>query len=118
MFCLVFFIVFLPPRQDYFARVPGLRMVEFTPTSTRILGDFAVQAGQYTFAWENADGSTTEVLARFNFTFRKEADNWKIIHHHSSAMPAAPDALKPVREVSVVLGDDVACTHSLSPGRP
>ncbi len=77
--------------------VPGLRVVEYTPTSTRIFGDFAVEAGRYTFAWENADGSTTEVTARFNFTFRKEADNWMIIHHHSSAMPAAPPALKSVR---------------------
>jgi hypothetical protein len=32
-----------------------------------------------------ADGS--KVLARYSFVYIQEGDEWKIAHHHSSAMP-------------------------------
>ncbi|CAN0444928.1 unnamed protein product, partial [Hapterophycus canaliculatus] len=41
---------------DYFARLPELRVVEYTPVAVRVYGDFAVQADTYTFAFQGADG--------------------------------------------------------------
>jgi len=78
--------------------VPGLRLVEYTPEPVRMFGDaFAIHAGSYVFCWDGADGETVRVKARFTFTYRKEADgSWIIIEHHSSKMPEAPAALKPV----------------------
>ena len=43
----------------------------------------AVDAGVYTFTY--ADGS--KVAARYTFVYGKEGDEWKILTHHSSAMP-------------------------------
>ena len=87
--------------QDFFARLPGLRLVEYTPAPVRVYGQFAVQAGSYTFAWEDDDGETVEKRARFSFTFRREKPGspqpWIIVEHHSSSMPNAPAELKPVR---------------------
>ncbi|CAM9655777.1 unnamed protein product [Scytosiphon promiscuus] len=85
---------------DYFARLPDLRVVEYTPVAVRVYGDFAVQAGTYTFAFQGADGATVEKRARFSFTFRRdhpESDTpWTIVEHHSSSMPNAPAGLKRV----------------------
>eukprot|EP00903_Cladosiphon_okamuranus_P017885 g16458.t1 len=79
---------------EYFARSPKLTMTRLNPGKVQIHGDIAIQAGDYTFTWVGADGPV-EVDARFTFHFRKEADGWKIVEHHSSAMPTAPPALKP-----------------------
>lgn len=49
-------------------------------------GDVAVRAGQYTFDLTD-DGRTSRVPCRFSFVYRKDGDDWKIIEHHSSAMP-------------------------------
>lgn len=88
------------PSQDYFARLPSLRLSEYTPVSVRVYGDFATQAGTYTFAWLGGDGSTKEKRARFSFTFRRDPDSptaWTIVEHHSSSMPTSPAELKHVR---------------------
>lgn len=74
-------------------------MIQYNPGSVRVHGDIALQAGDYTFAWQGADGATVEVKARYTFGYRREKDGWIIIEHHSSAMPKAPDALKPVSKV-------------------
>ncbi|CAM9808765.1 unnamed protein product [Scytosiphon promiscuus] len=86
---------------DYFARLPELRVVEYTPVAVRVYGDFAVQAGTYTFAFQGADGATVEKRARFSFTFRRDPENrrkWVVVEHHSSSMPTAPAGLKHVGE--------------------
>lgn len=66
----------------------------------RVYGQFAVQAGTYTFAWQGPDGATVEKRARFSFTFRRDdpacPNKWTIVEHHSSSMPNAPEGLKPV----------------------
>ncbi|CAM9215206.1 unnamed protein product [Ectocarpus sp. 8 AP-2014] len=83
---------------DYFARLPALRLVEYTPVAVRVYGDFAVQAGTYTFSWQDNDGDTVEKRARFSFTFRRDPNKpqqWAIVEHHSSSMPTAPAGLKP-----------------------
>ncbi|CAB1106835.1 unnamed protein product [Ectocarpus sp. CCAP 1310/34] len=85
---------------DYFARLPELRVVEYTPVAVRVYGDFAVQAGTYTFAFQGPDGVTVEKRARFSFTFRRGRPGsprpWTIVEHHSSSMPTAPAGLKRV----------------------
>ena len=49
-----------------------------------ILSDeYVTNAGIYTFTF--GDGS--QVSARFNYLYKKVDDVWKIIQHHSSAMP-------------------------------
>ncbi|MEM7273727.1 MAG: SgcJ/EcaC family oxidoreductase [Actinomycetota bacterium] len=53
-------------------------------SNTRALTDtLASNAGVYTFTF--GDGSST--TARFSYLYRKDGDDWKIIEHHSSAMP-------------------------------
>lgn len=52
----------------------------------RDLGDLAVHSGVYTFAL-TVDGETSDVPCRFTFVYRRGEDGWKIIEHHSSAMP-------------------------------
>ncbi|MEM7093634.1 MAG: SgcJ/EcaC family oxidoreductase [Actinomycetota bacterium] len=53
-------------------------------THTRVLADRVVSnSGIYTFTF--ADGSA--VSARFSYVYRNDGDSWKIIEHHSSAMP-------------------------------
>ncbi|CAN0077693.1 unnamed protein product, partial [Hapterophycus canaliculatus] len=82
---------------DYFARLPKLRLSEFTPVAVRVYGDFATQAGTYTFAWRGEDGAPKEKRARFSFTFRRDPESptaWTIVEHHSSSMPTSPAQLK------------------------
>ena len=55
-----------------------------TESNARVLSDtLATNAGVYVFTF--GDGST--VSARFNYTYELRGDAWKIIQHHSSAMP-------------------------------
>ncbi len=52
----------------------------------RIFGDIAVDSGLYSFVV--SDGKT--VRARYTFVYRREANGeWKIVEHHSSALPAS-----------------------------
>ncbi|CAM9530145.1 unnamed protein product, partial [Hapterophycus canaliculatus] len=101
---------------DYFARLPELRVVEYTPVAVRVYGDFAIQAGTYTFAFQGADGATVEKRARFSFTFRRDRPGapqpWTIVEHHSSSMPTAPAGLKRVRKTS---GGNLPTVRSTSP---
>ena len=74
--------------------------------AVRVYGDFAVQAGTYTFAFQGADGATVEKRARFSFTFRRDHPEsptpWTIVEHHSSSMPNAPAGLKRVSPLSLL----------------
>ena len=55
-----------------------------TESNARVLSDtLATNAGVYVFTF--GDGST--VTARFNYTYELTDGHWKIIQHHSSAMP-------------------------------
>lgn len=71
--------------RDYFvsflARKPQGVIDE---SNTRTLSDDLVSnSGVYTFSF--GDGS--KVSARFSYLYRRTGDGWKIIEHHSSAMP-------------------------------
>jgi uncharacterized protein (TIGR02246 family) len=65
------------------------RKVAFGDQLIRIYGDTAINSGYYTFTYVK-DGETKTLPARYSFTYRKNGDNWLIVDHHSSAMPAAP----------------------------
>ena len=55
-----------------------------TESNARVLSDtLATNAGIYVFTF--GDGSS--VSARFNYTYELIGGAWKIIQHHSSAMP-------------------------------
>ena len=55
-----------------------------TESNVRVLSDtLATNAGVYVFTF--GDGST--VSARFNYTYELRGGAWKIIQHHSSALP-------------------------------
>ena len=49
----------------------------------------AVNTGYYTFSYTK-DGETKSIPARYSFTYVKDGNDWKIIDHHSSAVPQPP----------------------------
>ena len=51
--------------------------------------DAYLHTGLYTFLTGPAE-SRTPVEARFSYMWRKIDGAWKIVHHHSSALPKAP----------------------------
>ena len=53
--------------------------------------DAYLHTGLYTFLTGPA-GSRTPEEARFSYMWRKIDGVWKIVHHHSSALPKAPGA--------------------------
>ena len=55
----------------------------------RVYGTTAVNTGYYTFSYVK-DGEPKTLPARYSFTLIKDGDNWMIVDHHSSAMPAPP----------------------------
>jgi uncharacterized protein (TIGR02246 family) len=79
--------------------------------------NLAIDMGTYTFSLMDDKGVTSEVAARYTFVYQYRDGAWKILHHHSSAMPESganttpadahaaaapsPAAAKPVHEVPV-----------------
>ena len=63
--------------------------VKFGDQLIRVYGDTAVNTGYYTFSYTK-DGETKSIPARCSFTYVKDGNEWKIVDHHSSAMPAPP----------------------------
>jgi uncharacterized protein (TIGR02246 family) len=63
--------------------------VKFGDQLIRVYGDTAVNTGYYTFSYTK-DGETKSIPARYSFTYVKDGNAWKIVDHHSSAMPAPP----------------------------
>ena len=53
--------------------------------------DAYLHTGLYTFLTGPAD-NRTPVEARFSYMWRKIDGAWKIVHHHSSALPKAPES--------------------------
>jgi hypothetical protein len=92
---------------EYFAKLPKLS-VNFYQGCVRVYNEnIAVNSGYYTFTYEK-NGETKEVPARFSFTYLKNDENkWKIMDHHSSALPKAPELLLAVNT------DNNACENGL-----
>jgi uncharacterized protein (TIGR02246 family) len=89
--------------NDYIAHFLARRPRGHIETRTIQTGcNMAVDMGTYTFSLMDDKGSTSEVAARYTFVYQYRDGAWKILHHHSSAMPerAPPDAH--------VAGDDAA----------
>jgi uncharacterized protein (TIGR02246 family) len=55
--------------------------------SVRVSCDTAVDAGTYTFSLMDDKGAVKEVAARFTYVYTFREGEWRIAHHHSSAMP-------------------------------
>ena len=49
--------------------------------------NLAMDVGTYTFSLMDDKGVTSEVAARYTFIYQYRDGGWKILHHHSSAMP-------------------------------
>src|SRR5207244_7582993 len=63
--------------------------VKFGDQLIRVYGNTAVNTGYYTFSYTK-DGETKSIPARYSFTYVKDGNDWKIVDHNSSAMPAPP----------------------------
>lgn len=70
--------------EDYFVMFLGRGPKgKIDESNVRIFGDLAINSGVYTFTFN--DGAV--VQARFTYVYRWNGQDWKIIEHHSSAMP-------------------------------
>ena len=73
--------------RDYFvhflAKKPSGRITE---QNIRIYDEIAINSGLYTFSLTENDDQT-DVAARFTFVYKKSADGWLIVEHHSSILP-------------------------------
>lgn len=76
--------------------VPRMALGEVLP---RVFGELAVSTGRYTLVLTQAP-QPREVPARFSFTWRRVAGTWRIVDHHSSAMPMPLSALSALAEAS------------------
>jgi hypothetical protein len=52
----------------------------------RVFGDTAINSGYYTFT-DIREGQLVPRPSRFTFVFQSKAGKWRIVGHHSSAMP-------------------------------
>ena len=70
--------------EDYFvsflAKGPQGQLEE---QNIRIFDDLAINSGTYLFSFK--DGA--QVMARYTYVYQNIDGQWKIIEHHSSAMP-------------------------------
>lgn len=75
--------------RDYFDHFMALKPVgEINYREIRRLGPTtALDSGVYTFHLTDAAGKKTEVQARYTFVYTRVDGQWKILNHHSSAMP-------------------------------
>jgi uncharacterized protein (TIGR02246 family) len=63
--------------------------VKFGDQLIRVYGNTAINTGYYTFSYTK-DGETKSIPARYSFTYVKDGNDWKIVDHHSSAVPPPP----------------------------
>ena len=71
---------------EHFMALKNLNAIYYKPM-VRIYGNIAVNSGYYTF-FHNKDGKMMNISARYTFVYRKNKEGeWKIIDHHSSAVP-------------------------------
>jgi uncharacterized protein (TIGR02246 family) len=73
--------------EAVFALQPSPRMV-LNDLLPRLFGDVAVNTGRYTLSLAPPP-LLREVPARFSFTYRRAAGGWRIVDHHSSAIPGS-----------------------------
>jgi len=70
--------------EDYFVNFLAKGPIgKIDESNVRTFGDVSINSGVYTFTFK--DGAS--VQARFTYVYRWNGQRWKIIEHHSSAMP-------------------------------
>lgn len=70
--------------EDYFVNFLAKGPVgKIDEANVRTFGELTINSGVYTFTFK--DGAS--VQARFTFVYRWNGQSWKIVEHHSSAMP-------------------------------
>lgn len=73
--------------KRYFSAGAGVAKVKLGDHASQQLSDtVVVDAGKYDFS-RTTDGQTKVFPARYTFVLFKQADEWFIVHHHSSIMP-------------------------------
>lgn len=74
--------------EDYFVKFLKMKPVgTINMREIRLLGtDSALDTGVYTFRL-TVDGKPRDVQARYTYVYKKVGNDWKILNHHSSAMP-------------------------------
>jgi uncharacterized protein (TIGR02246 family) len=83
--------------DDYFEHFLAKRPRGRIDTRTIQSGcSLAMDMGTYTFSLMDDKGVTSEVAARYTFIYQYRDGAWKILHHHSSAMPEGGAAAAPV----------------------
>jgi uncharacterized protein (TIGR02246 family) len=86
---------------DYFEHFLAKRPRGRIDTRTVQSGcNLAMDMGTYTFSLMDDKGTTSEVAARYSFVYQYRAGAWKILHHHSSAMPETQSASAPNAHVA------------------
>ncbi|KIH82895.1 SgcJ/EcaC family oxidoreductase [Pseudomonas batumici] len=75
--------------KDYFEHFLALKPVgQINYRDIHQLGsNVAMDSGVYTFTLTEANGKTRQVQARYTFVYEQVEGQWKILNHHSSAMP-------------------------------
>jgi uncharacterized protein (TIGR02246 family) len=73
---------------DILKRVPPDYKAVIGEQHIRVYGDMAVDSGTYTFS-ETRDGKPLVRPARFSMVFHYHDGRWRIVDHHSSAVPTA-----------------------------
>jgi uncharacterized protein (TIGR02246 family) len=82
--------------DDYFEHFLAKRPRGRIDTRTVQTGcNVAMDMGTYTFSLMDDKGMTSEVAARYTFIYQYRDGGWKILHHHSSAMPEAVASATP-----------------------
>ena len=78
--------------RDYFVKAFAAlpqHKVTFGDQLIRVYGHTAINTGYYTFSFVKG-GEAKSLPARYSFTYVKRGDQWMIVDHHSSAVPAPP----------------------------
>jgi len=115
--------------DDYFEHFLAKRPRGRIDTRTVQVGcNLAMDMGTYTFSLMDDKGVTSEVAARYTFVYQYRDGAWKILHHHSSAMPetgagAAPAEAhaaveKPAAAAKPALVERVAPAPKAAPVHP
>jgi uncharacterized protein (TIGR02246 family) len=75
--------------KSYFDHFLSLKPVgQINYREIRQLGsNAAMDSGVYTFILTEATGKTHQVQPRYTFVYEQVGGQWKILNHHSSAMP-------------------------------
>jgi len=76
--------------RDYFVEFLANKPIgRMDQENIRRLDSIAVNSGLYTFSIVK-NGRRSDLPARFTFVYRKDAQGWRIIEHHSSLLPVQP----------------------------